>query len=257
MIYLILLIIILLALYLLVGALILFWISKWFNLQQPTYKKSLKILVLLEIVSIGAGILFRFVDLGILSVILLACVSFGVFHYLLTKNYNNSWTKSLKIYIVFAIILTILSIAVVIPMRLYIIEPFYVEGDAMTPTYNNNDYLLVKKYNEDYERGDVIVFRYDLNNFSIKRIIGLPNETVEIIGGTEVKIYSKTYPEGTVLDESEYLDPGRVTIWGNVIELGEDEYFVMGDNRQHSSDSRVFGPIKESEIEGEAFYKLP
>lgn len=118
----------------------------------------------------------------------------------------------------------------------------------MSPTYNNGDYLLINKFSKDFSRSDVVVFRYEKQpgTLFIKRIIGLPSEKVEIRGG-------KVFINGQVLNETYY---NRETTGDASVTLGQDQYFVLGDNRNKSFDSRSFGPITKSSVEGKVFYKV-
>ncbi len=126
----------------------------------------------------------------------------------------------------------------------------------MEPNLMNGDYLLVDEISYRFggpRRGDTIVFRYpaDPSQFFIKRIIGLPGETVEI-RNNKVKIYDS---ESVVLKEN-YLSESQQTLGDMVVRLGNDEYFVMGDNRLQSSDSRRWGSLKKKYIIGRAFVRL-
>lgn len=151
----------------------------------------------------------------------------------------------------------LITLLIVLPIRIYIAQPFIVSGSSMDPTFANGQYLIIDEISyrfQDPERGDVIVFRYpnDPTKFFIKRIIGLPGETVSINGAT-VTITNTEHPNGLVLDESYIERP----MWSSAyITLGDEEYFVMGDNRPASSDSRVWGPLDRDLITGRAFVRL-
>ncbi len=155
--------------------------------------------------------------------------------------------------------IVVISLAIIIPIRYYLIQPFFVRGASMEPNFDDGQYLVVDEISyrfEDPERGEVIVFKYpkDPSQYYIKRIIGLPNEVVEI-KENQVKIYNDQNPEGIILDESAYLtDSGRIPN-ETYLKLGPDEYFVMGDNRQASSDSRVWGPLKKDLIIGRVWVR--
>ena len=143
-----------------------------------------------------------------------------------------------------------IALAIIIPVRYFLIQPFSVRGPSMEPTFFDGEYLIVDELSYDLpnhapRRGEVVVFRFpgDQTQFYIKRIIGLPGETVEVKNG-HVTIKNKDNPEGSVLDESAYLDASVVTTGNTVVTLGKDEYFVMGDNRTQSSDSRSFGAVE-------------
>lgn len=148
----------------------------------------------------------------------------------------------------------LVSLAIVLPIRAYVAQPFVVRGASMEPTFDDRDYLVIDQISyraSEPRRGEVIVFRYprDTSQFFIKRIIGLPRETIAIVQGG-VRVINVEYPEGFLLDES-YLESDRAqTHPEGVIVLGEDEYFVLGDNRLASSDSRVWGPLPRRLIMG-------
>ena len=147
--------------------------------------------------------------------------------------------------------LLILSLAIVIPFRMFIAQPFIVEGASMYPTFKNGNYLIVDELSYRFiepERGDVLVFRYpkDPKKSFIKRLIGLPGEIVKIEKG-EIRIISNEYPEGLILDEPYVILKKDENM---SYTLGEGEYFVMGDNRAQSADSRLWGPLPEDNIVG-------
>jgi signal peptidase I len=147
----------------------------------------------------------------------------------------------------------VIAIAAVFLIRAFLVQPFVVSGDSMVPTFKNSDYLLVDELTYHLrapERGEVIVFRYpkDESLFFIKRIIGLPGDRVEISNGT-VTIVNGDHPQGLVLDES-YLPSGLQTSGDEDVTLAKDQYFVMGDNRPYSLDSRSWGTVNSKEIIG-------
>lgn len=128
----------------------------------------------------------------------------------------------------------------------------------MEPSFEDGDYLLIDEISYRFnqpERGDVIIFRYpqDTSQFFIKRIIGLPEETVEI-KNHKVIIYNKKTPQGFPLDEK-YLSPNQQTLGDMVVKLDDNDYFVLGDNRLQSSDSRRWGTVNKTLIVGRAFLR--
>ncbi|EKE20661.1 MAG: hypothetical protein ACD_7C00509G0018 [uncultured bacterium] len=158
----------------------------------------------------------------------------------------------------------ILAVVVILPIRMFLFQPFFVQGASMEPNFEDGQYLIVNElgYKEtdlkiakidsfkEINRGEVIVFKYPLNpkQFFIKRVIGLPKERIKIEKGS-VYIYNKDNPSGLKLSE-DYLPSGLTTKGDNDYLIKDDEYFVMGDNRNHSSDSRMWGPIKTSNVVG-------
>ncbi|MBI2507034.1 MAG: signal peptidase I [Candidatus Niyogibacteria bacterium] len=124
----------------------------------------------------------------------------------------------------------IIVLAIVMPIRLYIAQPFIVSGESMAPTFSSGDYLIIDELTYNFirepQKDDVIVFRYPLDpsKFFIKRIVGLPGEEL-VVDGKE---------------------------W----QMGNDEYFVMGDNNIFSLDSRSWGPLPRENITGRALLRL-
>ncbi len=155
--------------------------------------------------------------------------------------------------------LILLAILIVAPIRLFVAQPFVVSGASMEDTFQHGQYLIVDQlsyhFNEP-ERGDVIIFRFPLeqSKFFIKRVIGLPGETV-ILQGKAVIIVNSEHPEGFVLDET-YLSPDNLESESGTVTLSRGEYFVMGDNRKESSDSRTWGVLEDEYIIGKAFVRL-
>ncbi len=159
----------------------------------------------------------------------------------------------------------LLTLAIVIPVRLFLANPFKVQGASMEPSYFDKEYLIIDELSyrlHEPKRGEVVVFRppTDPGKFFIKRVIGLPGDTVELMAG-EVKIYNAEHPNGWILDESSYIDLESLTaeerefMTMRPVTLEPGEYFVMGDNRRASYDSRFFGPIEDEVIVGRAFVR--
>ena len=141
--------------------------------------------------------------------------------------------------IVKALIPYVIIVLVVVLIRTFIITPVRVSGDSMYDTLKDGDILLLKKFDTSYERYDIVVF--DRNNEQlIKRVIGLPGEYIECIDG---KIYIND-------KEIKDIDTNLTTNDFNKIYIPENHYFVMGDNRPVSNDSRYFGPVNKKEIQG-------
>jgi len=155
------------------------------------------------------------------------------------------WWEILKIVIV--------ALLIVVPIRYFLFQPFIVKGQSMEPNFENGDYLIIDEISFRFgepQRGEVIVFRYPYNPSQryIKRIIGLPGELIEIKDG-------KILINNQVLDETEYLSAGLSTPGNSRLLLAENEYFVLGDNRTSSSDSRQWGPLKRTNIIGRVYLR--
>lgn len=151
----------------------------------------------------------------------------------------------------------VLAVVIVVPIRLFVAQPFVVEGESMHPTFESGDYLIVDQLSyhfSDPKRGDVVVFRYpnDEKVFYIKRIIGLPGETVHIKEGRT----SITKADGSVLELDESYVVAEDATYTLDRSLGPEQYFVMGDNRPKSSDSRTWGALPERDIMGRAYVRL-
>lgn len=152
--------------------------------------------------------------------------------------------------------IVIIALVIVIPIRYFIFQPFFVRGQSMEPSFHNGDYLIIDEISyrvNDPKRGDVVVFKYpkDPSQRYIKRIIGLPGETIEIENG-QITIIKQG--EIQILDESTYL-AGIQTSGEVEVKLDENEYFVLGDNRAASSDSRRWGNLPEENIIGKVFVR--
>lgn len=150
----------------------------------------------------------------------------------------------------------VIAFIIVIPIRIFIAQPFIVSGSSMDPTFKNGDYLIVDEisYNlGEPERLDVVIFRYPKqpSKFFIKRIIGLPGETVSIEDG----VVSVTRRDGEkIMLNEEYVAYPKSDQYRQT--LADKEYFVLGDNRAESSDSRVWGPLSENFLVGKALLRL-
>lgn len=160
---------------------------------------------------------------------------------------------STGLYLLIVLVMTYLVIV-------YVGQRTEVSGSSMEPTLSDHDNLIVDKITyrfKDPERFDIIVFpfQYQENTYYIKRIIGLPGETVQIDAEGVI------YINGEVLYESygrEIINEDKIGLAAEPITLGPDEYFVLGDNRNHSSDSRIpeVGNIKRDQIIGRAWLRI-
>jgi len=149
----------------------------------------------------------------------------------------------------------IISILIVFPIRVFVAQPFIVSGESMAPTFEDSEYLIIDELTYrlgEPQRGDVAVFRFPQNpkKFFIKRIIGLPGETVEINGS----VVNITNASGKVVLKEEYVK--RPAFNNIIVTLEPGEYWVMGDNRAESSDSRSWGTVPRDHIVGRALLRL-
>ena len=158
----------------------------------------------------------------------------------------------------------VIGISIFLVIYLFFMQPHQVSGQSMDPFLKDKDYVLTDKISyrtRDPARGDIVVFHApDAANCPvgagcdyIKRILGLPGESIEVRDNA-------VFVNGVALDESNYLGADVQTLPGafsldRVITLGENEFFAVGDNRMHSSDSRAWGPIQPSQIVGRAFFR--
>lgn len=176
------------------------------------------------------------------------------------KNIGSFLLDLIKIVVVCA--------AIIIPIRYFLVQPFYVKGASMEPNFHDGEYLIIYQlpyqlnniFNDFTEnaRGKTLVIHPPDNSkdFYIKRLIGLPGEKIKIAEGN-VYIYNINHPEGFLLDESSYLPPGVNTIAGTEaeIKLTASQVYVLGDNRAASLDSRRIGPIPIKNIIGQTVFR--
>jgi len=152
---------------------------------------------------------------------------------------------------------TIFILVVFLGIRFFVAEPFLVDGASMDPNFATNDYLIVDELTYKFEtpqRGDVVVLKppFDLTKYFIKRIVGLPGERI-VVSDRQTRIYNKEHPDGFILDEP-YVKFGSDKTTDTT--LGPTDYFVMGDNRDVSFDSRSWGALPRTDIVGRAFVRL-
>lgn len=155
----------------------------------------------------------------------------------------------------------VLVVVIAFGIKYFILQPFIVDGSSMEGSFHNNEYLLVEKIGYHFhppQRGDVIVFHPpgQMNENYIKRVIGLPGETVEIVDN-KVEIINSLHPDGIFLEEP-YISAGVETVSesNNKYTIGRNELFVLGDNREHSSDSREWGNLPIGNIIGRAWLDI-
>lgn len=151
----------------------------------------------------------------------------------------------------------VFAVALFLFMYLLLFQPHKIKGDSMQPNYPDGEYLLTDKvtyrFNEP-KRGDVVVFAAPTENGDeyIKRIIGLPSETVSIQNG-KVYINDKLLEEN-YLSSTQYTSGGAFLGNNSSVTVPNSEYFVLGDNRPYSSDSRSWGFVPKNKITGRAWF---
>lgn len=181
------------------------------------------------------------------------------------KDENNENKKSkpfsseIKDFSFETIKVVFVSLIVIIGIRSFVMQPFFVDGKSMEPNFYDGDYLIVDEISYKFlepKRGDVIIFHYpyDTKEFYIKRIIGLPGEKIEI-KDNKITIYNSEYKDGMVINENVYIPDSTATSGNYARELKNDEYYVLGDNRGASSDSRFWGVLEERFIVGKAWIR--
>lgn len=156
----------------------------------------------------------------------------------------------------------IVALVIALIIRFFVAAPYIVVGSSMEPNFDNWNYLIVDRISYDFkepERGDVIVLDLpqDTGRALIKRIVGLPGETIQISGPAPgVTIINEDYPEGFTLNESYVSSENHGGASNISVELGKDQYFVLGDNRKVSADSRLWGVLPRSDIVGRVLFRL-
>jgi signal peptidase I len=167
--------------------------------------------------------------------------------------------ESFKSFIWETVKIVIICLIIVFPVRAYVIQPFYVKGASMEPNFHDHEYLIINEIGYHLgtpARGEIVVFKHvdTEQSYYIKRIIGLPGERVTI-KDNEIYIYNQKNPDGFKLIESEYLPKTTVTDGTVDVKLKDNEYYVLGDNRMSSLDSRRFGPIKRESMVGKTWLR--
>lgn len=175
------------------------------------------------------------------------------------KNEDTLTPQSgVKLFFVEFFKLALFAVVTIFLVRYFLFKPFYVRGASMEPNFFDKEYLIIDEITYRVrapERGEIIVFHYPQNRseYFLKRIIGLPGERIKIKDGSVI-VYNQEYPEGAVLSE-EYLLDGLKNRPDVSYNLSETQYFVMGDNRNSSFDSRFFGPVEKKEIIGRVWLR--
>jgi len=165
--------------------------------------------------------------------------------------------NKLFLYIWEVLKIVIVALLIVVPIRYFVFQPFFVRGQSMEPNFYNGDYLIVDELSYQFrapQRGEVVVFKYpnDTTQRYIKRIVGLPGETIAVNSG-KVFIYQDGIP--VALDELLYLSQTTQTQGSIKITLDKNDYFVLGDNRAVSADSRAWGTLPEKDLIGRVIFR--
>jgi len=154
----------------------------------------------------------------------------------------------------------IISLAIILPIRYFVIQPFMVDGASMEPNFSDKQYLVINEISyrfNDPSRGEVVVFKNPENTkeYYIKRVIGLPGETIRIENG-HIYVKKVNTDDFVQIEEIDYLSEDTKT-FGNIqnLKLKPDEFFVLGDNRKNSKDSRILGPIDRELITGKVWIR--
>jgi signal peptidase I len=230
--------------YILLSAAILYWLEKLFNVPSATYQIALRIAVSFSLFWLFITILTNLVPVFFLELVVL----FFFFYWLTNQYYQLPWKKIVGVFLGYVILSSLVLITILLPIRAYLVLPIVVVGDAMHPTYRHNDYLIFNRLVNNLSRGDAVAFRLEdrPEAILISRIVGLPGEQIEVRE-------SNVYADGVLLEEiSRDFTPGEA-----LVTLGPEEYFVLGDNRVASIDSRDFGPIPRASIEARVTARIP
>jgi len=229
------------------------WFAKRNSLLGINFRKAFLILLIWGLVTIATGLLLTILlniiglQAGVLPFLINNVIGLVVFYFIVNKFSPVSFLKALKIYILYIVTVTAVSLLIVVPIREFLYSPFVVSGVAMNPIFQTGDYLVIEKIGDTYGRGNIVVYEYEPGKFFIQRIIALPGEKVRIENG-------KVFINNTRIDEP-YIQ--GITMWESTsITLRNTEYFLMGDNREHSNDSRFIGAISKDKILGEYLIKL-
>ncbi len=176
-------------------------------------------------------------------------------------NQEDTSTKwyATKVFFIELTKIVALTLIVIFAVRHFLFKPFVVKGASMEPNFFEREYLIIDELSYRFvepKRGEVIVFRQedDRREFFLKRVIGLPGEKIKVQGG-KVVVYNIDNPQGIVVMENGYLPDSSYTSGEMVLTLSEDEYYVLGDNRNVSLDSRKFGSVNRKMIVGRAWLR--
>lgn len=167
------------------------------------------------------------------------------------ENVLARGAKKFALFIFESLKVILISLAIILPIRYFLVQPFIVKGASMEPNFHDREYLIINEIEyrfDDPARGEVVILKDPINPqiYFIKRVIGLPGEKVDVKKG-------RVYINDQELAEVYIENFGAETY--DSVKLGDSQYFVMGDNRTNSFDSRSFGPIERKSIIGKAWFR--
>jgi signal peptidase I len=219
----------------LLQALILYKTTKLFKVKKSNYKISLFVLLLIAISILITKLITSIINIEIITIILELIIPFGTFFLALKQYYKIKINKIIWIYISFLILSSIIFGTITALTRTFIITPYILQGNSMSPTLQNGEYMLFKKFDKNYKRNEIIAFKNKENQIIISRIIALPKEKIQI-------------KNGLILINGKILKTQKIP--GDIdVTLSKKEYFVLSDNRINSiGDSRTYGPINANDI---------
>jgi len=173
---------------------------------------------------------------------------------------NENGTQSVGAFIWDMVKILIIALVIIVPFRMFVAEPFVVSGSSMLPSFHNRDYLIINRISYHFsspQRGDIVVLKFpkDPSQFFIKRVIGLPGETIQLKQGSVI-ITNSENPDGMVLKEPYLSSQNETQGRTEATKLGSEEYFVFGDNRTASSDSRIWGVLPKKNIVGKVWARV-
>ncbi len=216
-------------------------VEKFFKIENPKFLNALVTIVFSSLVGLGIIFLVAMTRIGPAYSVLGLLGSLATFYIFLRHTYKTNFGRVVGIWFVTLLVSFLIFAVVSVVVRKYVVSPFVVSGEAMKPALTSGDYLLVNKFNKNYKKGDIVVYkvpnRPDL--YFSHRISALPGEKVEIKGGI-FSINGVRQTEEAVSGDIE-------------LTLSSNEYFVLGDNLPRSYDSRALGPIPRENIQGKIF----
>lgn len=210
-------------------AVVLHSLTRLFKLHEPRYKKALITTSLQWISTIVVGLLlagiFYLVGTQSFRDLLAWLIGFVAFHFIIQKYYKSKLGKNIALYLLVSIATIVILLALILPVRNFVVQPFYMSGNSMEPTVRDGEYMLFTIFNKKYLKGDIVVLRSPASNsLLIRKISGLPGEKIQLPSGQS-------------------------------IELKNDEHFVVAENQSNEvQDSYDFGSVNSSVIIGKYWF---